>query len=180
MSHDLWIHRFVGGEPAHLDLDVVRAVLQPYSVDRRPPLVQDSGRFDVWIRARDGGDAELLADAGSILVERPAGGEVLGIIAELTARLAAVIIDPADGASICRAEERAHLPVEYQRDAVVIEMTGPAVQDATTTRRSGAASHRTTMPNGRTPAGRRRVSPEARSTTVMPSQAPSRVKPPVT
>lgn len=36
------------------------------------------------------------------------------------------------------------------------------------------------MPNGRTPAGSRRVSPESRSTTVMPSQNPSRVNPPVT
>lgn len=132
MSQDLWIQKFVDGEPATLDLDVVRAVLQPHSVDSRPPLVRDDGHIEIWIRASDGGDADLIAGGSSILVERPTGGEVLGIIAELTARLTAVIIDPRDGAFICRVEERAHLPIEYQQDAAVIEMTGPAVHNATT------------------------------------------------
>ncbi|MFI6054793.1 hypothetical protein ACIBCO_32490 [Streptomyces violascens] len=86
----------------------------------------------IWIRADDGGDAELIASDSGILVDRPASSQILGIIAELVTQLGAVIIDPRDGMFICRDEERAHLPAEFQQDAVVIEMTGPAVQDATT------------------------------------------------
>ncbi|MFD9793320.1 hypothetical protein ACFWXK_20500 [Streptomyces sp. NPDC059070] len=132
MSHELWIHKFVDGEAVAPGMGVIKAVLQPHSVKSTPPVVRDDESIAIWIRASDGGEAELVASESGIVVDRPAGGEILGIIAELVSQLGAVIIDPRDGAFICGAEERVHLPAEYQQDAVIIEMTGPALQDVTT------------------------------------------------
>lgn len=130
MSHELWVHKFVDGENVPPDLDVVRELLEPH--DTGEPVVDDDGKVHFSIRAVDGGEADLVASDNGVLVDRPASGEILAIIAELVSRLEAVIIDPRDSAFICRAQDRAHLPAQFQKDAIVIKMDGPTVQDATT------------------------------------------------
>lgn len=129
MSHELWIHKFVDGENVPPDMHVVREILGPY--DSNEP-VDGNGKIHFSIRATDGGEADLVASDNGILADRPAPGEILCVIAELVARLGAVIIDPRSGAFICRAEERTHLPSQLQQDAIVVEMTGQAIEDTTT------------------------------------------------
>ncbi|MFI7411130.1 hypothetical protein ACIBU0_20955 [Streptomyces sp. NPDC049627] len=65
-----------------------------------------------------------------IRVGRPSVGGILDIPAELVTRLEAVVIGPRGGSFLCRAAERSHLPAGFQPDAVVIEMTGRAIEDA--------------------------------------------------
>ncbi|GAA2407081.1 hypothetical protein [Streptomyces coeruleofuscus] len=85
---------------------------------------------EFWIRASDGSEAEISADETGILVERPDAGGVFAIVAELVAKLEAVIIDPSTGRAVCRTEERAQLPASLQEEAIVIDMTGDALEAA--------------------------------------------------
>ncbi|WP_416984074.1 hypothetical protein [Streptomyces sp. T028] len=54
------------------------------------------------------------------------------IVAELVTRLGAVVLDPSGAGVVCRAEEHAHLPPAMRDDAIVIEMTGEALETALT------------------------------------------------
>ncbi|WP_369393025.1 hypothetical protein AB5J72_39710 [Streptomyces sp. CG1] len=134
MSHELWVHKFVDGENVPPDMSVVRDVLAPH--DTGEPVVDDEGKIHFSIRAADGGEADLVASDNGVLIDRPARGEILAIVADLVSRLGAVIIDPRDAAFICRAEERAQLPAQFQEDAVVIEMNGQAIERTLTGPRS--------------------------------------------
>ncbi|MFF8605697.1 hypothetical protein ACF06X_07135 [Streptomyces sp. NPDC015346] len=128
------IYTFVdGGEvPVPPDPALVRAVLEPHDVGDPRLTVGEDGTLAFWIRASDGSEAEVTADRHGILVSRPHAGAVFGIIAELVSRLGAVILDPGGSGVVCRAEELAHLPAGMREDAVVIEMTGEAVEAALT------------------------------------------------
>ncbi|MCZ4511128.1 hypothetical protein O3Q52_23660 [Streptomyces sp. ActVer] len=132
MSYSPSIYKFAdGGEmPVPLDMELVRAVLEPHDVGNPQLTVGEDGGLQFLIRASDGSEAEISADETGILVERPHTGGVFGIVAELVSRLGAVIIDPSRGRAVCREEEYAHLPAGMQEDAVVIEMTGEAVEAA--------------------------------------------------
>ncbi|MER5913692.1 hypothetical protein ABT124_25205 [Streptomyces sp. NPDC001982] len=134
MSWSPLIYKFVdGGEvPVPLDMALVRAVLEPHHVEDPQLTVAEDGTLQFWIRASDGSEAELFAHENGILVSRPQADGVFGIIAELVSRLGAVIIDPSEGGVVCRAEEHAHLPAGMRDDAIVIEMTGEAVETALT------------------------------------------------
>lgn len=57
------------------------------------------------------------------------------IVAELVSRLGAVVLEPSGGGGVCRAEEHPHLPAGMPDDAVVVEMTGEALETALTGRR---------------------------------------------
>jgi len=132
MSYSPSIYKFAdGGEmPVPLDMDLVRAVLEPHDVGNPQLTVGEDGGLQFWIRASDGSEAEISADETGILVERPHAGGVFAIVAELVSRLGAVIIDPSRGRAVCREAEYAHLPSGMKEDAVVIEMTGEAVEAA--------------------------------------------------
>jgi hypothetical protein len=128
------IFKFVdGGEtPVLLDLALVRAVLEPHDVGDPQLTVGEDGNLAFWIRALDGSEAEIFADQQGIEVHRPHAGGVFGIVAQLVSRLGAVVIDPSRAGVVCRAEEHPHLPAGMQDDAIVIEMTGEALETALT------------------------------------------------
>lgn len=128
------IFKFVdGGEvPALLDQALIRAVLEPHDVGDPQLTVEGDGGLQFWVRASDGSEAEIFADAQGVEVHRPHAGGVWNIVAELVSRLGAVIIDPSKGGVVCRTEERPHLPADMQDDAIVIEMTGEALEAALT------------------------------------------------
>ncbi|MEV6397412.1 hypothetical protein AB0M39_22015 [Streptomyces sp. NPDC051907] len=124
------IYKFVdGGEvPVPLDLALVRAVLEPYDVGDPQLTEGEDASLAFWIRASDGSEAEIFADENGILVERPHAGGVFGIIAELAARLGAVVISPSSAGIVCGADEHAHLPAGMRDDAIVIEMEGETLE----------------------------------------------------
>ncbi|MER5382062.1 hypothetical protein ABT040_17565 [Streptomyces sp. NPDC002688] len=128
------VHKFVGGgeAPVSLDLELVRAVLEPHDVGDPQLTVGEDGSLGFWIRASDGSEAEVFVDEYGITVHRPQAGGVFGIVAELVSRLGAVIIDPGSGRVVCRQEQHADLPPEMQHGAIVIEMTAEAVETALT------------------------------------------------
>ncbi|WP_188272742.1 hypothetical protein [Streptomyces sp. CBMA152] len=80
------IHKFVNGEPVPPDLNMVFEVLAPY--DAAPERATGNPR-NFWIRAADGSEAEVFVDDAVITVERPQGGDVFRIVAELADRLGA-------------------------------------------------------------------------------------------
>ncbi|GGT72130.1 hypothetical protein [Streptomyces lateritius] len=121
-----------GGAPVPPAMAVERAVLEPHEVGDPRLTVGEDGTSGFWIRASDGGEAEMSADRYGILISRPHAGAVHGIVAELVSRLGAVVIDPSRAGVVRRAEERAHLPADTRDDAVVIEMTGEALEAALT------------------------------------------------
>ncbi|MFF7383507.1 MULTISPECIES: hypothetical protein [Streptomyces] len=133
MSYSLSLRTFVEGSdvPVPLDMDVVRSVLGPYETGDPALTVMEDGWLQFWVRASDGSEAEIFADGSSVLVERPQSGTgVFGIIAELAARLRAVVIDPNNGVFLCDEETYAQLPVAMREDSVSVEMTGEALTAA--------------------------------------------------
>ncbi|MFJ2725231.1 hypothetical protein [Streptomyces collinus] len=133
MSYSPSIYKFVEGSdaPVPLDMEVVRSVLTPYDVGDPDRTATEDGGLQYWVRAADGSEAEIFVDRASILVERPHSGPgVFAIVAELAARLAAVIFDPSQGTFFCGPEAHAHLPADMRQEAVLIDMTGEAVADA--------------------------------------------------
>ncbi|MFJ8028572.1 hypothetical protein [Streptomyces sp. NPDC096311] len=91
MSDTLGLYRFVDGELVPPDMDVVRAVLAPYGA---VPGKTTADGMDFWIRADDGGEAELSISGNMVGVERPALGKIRGVIAELADRIGAGVLTP--------------------------------------------------------------------------------------
>ncbi|WP_232838770.1 hypothetical protein [Streptomyces geranii] len=109
------MYKFVDGEITPPDMDVVRAIVAPY--DAAPEKAANA--LDFWIRAADGGEAELSVADNVIGVDRPALGEIRGIIAELANRLGAGILTPR-GTFLFREDSRAHLPEGLGDDAIFV------------------------------------------------------------
>ncbi|MFD7872542.1 hypothetical protein ACFV5G_00170 [Streptomyces sp. NPDC059766] len=133
MSYSPSIYRFAEGSdaPVPLDMDVVRAVLDPYDVGDRTLTAMEDGRLQYWVRAADGSEAEIFVDEAGIRVERPhSGSGVFAIVAELASRLDAVIFEPREGVFLCGTEAHAQLPADMREEVVLIEMTGEAVKAA--------------------------------------------------
>ncbi|MET8812660.1 hypothetical protein ABZW47_11690 [Streptomyces sp. NPDC004549] len=133
MGYSPSLYRFTEGSdtPVPLDLDTVRSVLAPYDTGDPALTVMDDGRHQFWVRASDGSGAEIFADGTGVLVERPHSGTgVFGIVAELAARLGAVVVEPRSGAFLCDGETYARLPATVRDDAVVVELTGEALAAA--------------------------------------------------
>ena len=133
MSYGLGIYRFVDGELSPPDMDIVRAVLAPYDAASERTTADDT---DFWIRAADGGEADLSVFDNIIGVDRPAPGEIRGVIAELADRLGAGILTPR-GTILCREDGRGHLPEGLEKDAVFVsKITREALEavEAGTTR----------------------------------------------
>ncbi|QKW27312.1 hypothetical protein HUT11_15205 [Streptomyces seoulensis] len=134
MSWSPAIYKFVdGGDiPVPMDPATVRAVLEPYDIGDPQRTERPDGTMEFWVRAPAGGEAAMLVDEYGILVERPTVGGVFDIVAELLSRLGAVVLRPSDSVAVCRAEEHPHLPPAMREDALVIEMTGGALEYALT------------------------------------------------
>ncbi|MEV3911143.1 MULTISPECIES: hypothetical protein [Streptomyces] len=133
MSYSPSIYKFVEGSdaPVPLDRDLVRTVLGPYDVGDPDLTLMDDGRLQYMVRAADGSGAEFFVDETGILVERPhSGSGVFAIVAELAARLGAVILEPSEGVFLCGTEAHAHLPADMRDEVVLIDMTGEAVEAA--------------------------------------------------
>ncbi|MER7174502.1 hypothetical protein [Streptomyces mesophilus] len=132
MGWSPYIYKFVdGGEsPVPLDLQLVRAVLEPHDVGNPELKVCEDGSLQFWIRAPDGSEAELFVDDLGIAVHRPHAGGVWSIVAELVSQLGAIVINPSRAGVVCRTEEYADLPPSMQRDAVIVEMRGEALEEA--------------------------------------------------
>jgi hypothetical protein len=132
MSYSPTIYKFAdgGGAPVAPEMALVRAVLEPHDVGDPQLTVAEDGSLRFWIRASDDSEAEISADETGILVERPQTGGVFAIVAELVTKLGAVIIDPASGRAVCRAEEQTRLPADMRQEAIVIDMTGDALEAA--------------------------------------------------
>ncbi|MET9353488.1 hypothetical protein ABZY14_10865 [Streptomyces sp. NPDC006617] len=96
MSHHLSLYRFLDGEPAEPDLDVVRAVLSPVRAGQE----KDDAATEYWIRAADGSEVEIGVFAEHISVIRPQVGDVWKIIIELVDQLRAGILIP-HGTFLC-------------------------------------------------------------------------------
>ncbi|MEU6325076.1 hypothetical protein [Streptomyces sp. NPDC047009] len=122
MSYSIYLQRFSHGDAAPMDDDLGHALLAPYVVSAKPE------HGFIRIRANDGGEATLYTSEGSIMVNRFAWGGILDIVAELARQLRAVILLPEGIAILSTAEDRSHLPAELQADAVVIDLSGTAIQ----------------------------------------------------
>ncbi|MFD9793321.1 hypothetical protein ACFWXK_20505 [Streptomyces sp. NPDC059070] len=122
MSYSIFLQRFAQGKPAPLDEAATLEVLHPFIV------AQDS--TSVFIRARDGSEAEIYRDPSGLMIDRPEQGGIFDIVAELINRLDVVLLSPG-GPTILRCEaDRSHLPNEFQNDAIVVELSGAAIQCA--------------------------------------------------
>ncbi|MFJ5846006.1 hypothetical protein [Streptomyces sp. NPDC092903] len=121
----LFVLRYRNGEPEPLDLELVRQVLAPYTVEADEDLTEG-----VRIRTSDGHEVELDINEVCVAVSRFPPGQFFEILARLVDELGAGVT-LADRPAVLRAEDdRPHLPDEPWRDeAVVVEMTGPALED---------------------------------------------------
>lgn len=122
MSYSIYIQRFARGDAAPLDDELGKALFEPHVVLQKPEF------GFVRIQASDGGEADVYLNPGSIMVNRFAWGGILDIVAEVVDRLQAVILLPEGVAIVARSEDRLHLPLELQDDAVVVALNGGAVQ----------------------------------------------------
>lgn len=122
MSYSIYVQRFAHGDAAPMDDERGQVLLAPHVVAREPEY------GFVRIRASDGGEADVYASPGSIMVSRFAWGGILDIVADLVERLGAVILLPEGVAILGTAQDRSHLPVELQTDAVVVDLSGAAIQ----------------------------------------------------
>ncbi|MFC9792438.1 hypothetical protein [Streptomyces sp. NPDC057695] len=123
MSRTMFVLRFRDGEPEPLDMDLVREVLAPY-------LVSADGDFGgVLIRTDDDREVEFDINELCVGVHRYPPGRFFGILAELVDRLGASVL-PMDRPAVLREEgDRAHLPEPGREAAVVVAMTGPALEN---------------------------------------------------
>ncbi|MFB6564503.1 hypothetical protein ACFCYH_37415 [Streptomyces sp. NPDC056400] len=130
MSYSIFLLRFVDSEVVALDAERFRHVTEPYVVAGGP----EEGFSQ--LRAEDGGEADLYhashGESGMqcVTVTHFARGEMLGVLAGLAASLGASIVPQDGGALIFHEQERRHLPVELQGNAVVIAPTEDALQAA--------------------------------------------------
>ncbi|MFG3380689.1 hypothetical protein [Streptomyces sp. NPDC047999] len=123
MSRMLFVLRFRCGEPEPLDLDAVREVLGPYAVGGAADPLEG-----LLIRTADGREVEVDVNELCIGVARFPPGHFFDLLAALVDRLGASVL-PCDRPALLRAEaDRSHLPGPAREEAVVVPMTGRAVE----------------------------------------------------
>ncbi|MCZ7459321.1 hypothetical protein [Streptomyces sp. WMMC940] len=103
-------------------MDLVREVLGPYVV------AADEYFQDVLIRAADGHEAEVDINEVCLAVSRFPPGRFFDILAELVDRLGASVTLMDRPVILRKEEDRAHLPVVARQGAVVVSMTGRAIE----------------------------------------------------
>ncbi len=118
MSFELFVQGFDDGEAVPLPSSAFDVFL-PH-VDRTQP------EFHYWhVRTPDGGDAGLYADVtpgtfDGLTISRFSGGDPLDLLAEFVVRAGAVILAPGGPAMLTAEAQRAHLPGDFQENAVVV------------------------------------------------------------
>jgi hypothetical protein len=126
VSYDVFVCRFVNGEPASLDQQVVNEVLAPYVTERDPE------HGFLHLKAGDGGEADIYANSEtSIMINHFGVGEIMDVVADLLKRLEAVLVLPGGTVVLHRAEDRAHLSQSFRDEwSVVVASTGEKITEA--------------------------------------------------
>ncbi|MEW1803683.1 hypothetical protein [Streptomyces virginiae] len=127
MGRMLFVLRYRNGEPEPLGTPVLREVLGPYAV-----AADADFRDGVLIRTIDGHDVEIDVNEVCLAVSRFPPGQFFDVLARLVDRLGASVVPMNRPAVLRREEDRAHLPPAGRREAVVVAMTGRALEAALT------------------------------------------------
>ncbi|MEH0826510.1 MULTISPECIES: hypothetical protein [unclassified Micromonospora] len=119
MSYQMWVQRFVDGEPVAMPGEAFAAVFGPY-LDRLQPEFR-SARVTV----PDGGDATVYGytgddQLGSLMISRFSPGQVLDLLVEYARRADAVVIPPDCPTMMTSENQRGSLPDELRDRAVVV------------------------------------------------------------
>ncbi|ATL27644.1 hypothetical protein [Streptomyces formicae] len=125
MSYDIFVCRFVDGEPAVLDKEVAHEALDPYVTARDENFLQ--------IKAgSDGGSADIhFSSDTNITINHLGGDEIMNVIVELVRRTESSLILPGGTVVLSRDEDRECLP-ESIRDGweVAVASTGEEITRA--------------------------------------------------
>lgn len=116
MSFDVFAQRFVGGEPADADSQVLRALIAPH-LGR----VEPETRFAELIF--EDGTADLYSDdepGTGFMVNHVSGRRAWDLIARVAAAGEMALIAPGVPTLIFSEAARAHLPAELADEAVVV------------------------------------------------------------
>ncbi|MFB6843015.1 hypothetical protein [Streptomyces sp. NPDC056361] len=123
MSRTLFVLRYRDGEPAPLDMELVRDVLEPYIVSAGADLADG-----VLIRTADGHEVEVDVNDVCVSVSRFPSGQFFDVLARLVDRLGAAVLS-SDRPVVIREEgDRAELSEDIREGAVVVATTGPALE----------------------------------------------------
>lgn len=130
MSYSIFLLRFDCGHPVPLDNAVFQELTAPYVVRRDP-----AHEF-LSLRMPDGGTAEVYGGAASdgtlasVMLTHFDTGDVLELVAELAASLHAAVVLQDGVAVVADAGQREHLVADLRPDAVIVDLSGAAIQAA--------------------------------------------------
>ncbi|QEV42103.1 hypothetical protein CP978_29210 [Streptomyces nodosus] len=119
----MFVLRYRNGEPEPLAMDLVREILGPYIL-----AADDDFQGGVLIRTTDGYEVEVDVNPVCLAVSRFPPGQSFDVLAELVDRLGASVTLPDRPVILRKEEDRAHLPAEAREGAVVVGMTGRAIE----------------------------------------------------
>ncbi|GAA2021302.1 hypothetical protein GCM10009839_17800 [Catenulispora yoronensis] len=128
MSYSIWLRRFDRGNTVPMDQATFQTVTSPHVARQEP-----EHNF-LLLRMPDGGEADVYANTdpdgslGSVMLTHFCRGLVLGVVAELANALEAAVLLQEGIALVSSADQRANLVPELQQDAVIIELSGEAIQ----------------------------------------------------
>lgn len=132
MSYSIYLLRFDHGNPVSMDRAVFEALTAPYAQTRKPEY-----EF-LTLRMPDGGDATvycglepdgtLAGTLASVMLTHFSPGAVLDLVADLALALRAAVVLQEGVAIVADPDQRDHLVPDLQPSAVVVELTGAAIQ----------------------------------------------------
>ncbi len=125
VSYEIFVCRFVNGEPVALDKEAVHEALGPYVTVRDRNFLQ--------IKAgSDGGGADVYFSSDTnITINHFGGDEIMNVISELVRRTEASLILPGGTVILSRGEERECLPASIRDGwAVAVAATGEEITRA--------------------------------------------------
>ncbi|MFF3769789.1 hypothetical protein [Streptomyces sp. NPDC002232] len=123
MSRMLFVLRYRDGEPEPLDMKLVREVLEPYLVAAGEDLTEG-----VLIRTADGHEVDVDVNDVCVSVSRFPTGQFFDILARLVDRLGAAVLSSDRPVVIREERDRAGLSEDIREGAVVVAVTGPALE----------------------------------------------------
>ncbi|WP_346535480.1 hypothetical protein [Micromonospora sp. DPT] len=119
MSYQMWVQRFVDGEPGPMPVEAFRAVFGPH-IDRLHPQFACA-----QVTVPDGGDATFYGytpeeKLDSLMISHFSPGQVLDLLLEYARRADAVVIPPDCPTMMTAERQRIALPSELRQTAVVV------------------------------------------------------------
>ncbi|MFF9426279.1 hypothetical protein [Streptomyces sp. NPDC014746] len=123
MSRMLFVLRYRDGEPEPLDMKLVREVLEPYLVAAGEDLTEG-----LLIRTADGHEVDVDVNDVCVSVSRFPTGQFFDILARLVDRLGAAVLSSDRPVVIREERDRAGLSEDIREGAVVVAVTGPALE----------------------------------------------------